>query len=259
MVLSFFVSRQVCTEGRLILEFGFDDMMRIRNWHFAIRTHCEMVPRNILSRQDPAILEQVSKNITRQGMTNITLNYLRVSLQDLSLAIFSLVFWVEFCFVMHLWFSIKYVLNILTHALIILIPSCHLYPVIFILLCLPSHVYQVVFTPSTLPCHLYSIIYPVIFTPSFTLLSLLHHLPSHLYPVIYTLSSLSFYVYPAIFIQLCLPCHLYPLNFTLSSLACHLYPSFTRHYTPWSLLWTVLSSSMLIQCMEHAEIVEICT
>ena len=92
MVLCFFVSRQVCTEGRLILEFGFDDMMRIRNWHFAIRTHCEMVPRNILSRQDPAILEQVSKNITRQGMTNITLNYLRVSLQDLSLAIFSLFF-----------------------------------------------------------------------------------------------------------------------------------------------------------------------
>lgn len=183
MVLSFFVSRQVCTEGRLILEFGFDDMMRIRNWHFAIRTHCEMVPRNILSRQDPAILEQVSKNITRQGMTNITLNYLRVSLQDLSLAIFSLVFWVEFCFVMHLWFSIKYVLNILTHALIILIPSCHLYPVIFIL-CLPSHVYQVVFTQLCLPPQLY----PVIFSlPSLPIIY-----PS-LYPLIFTLDC-SFFI-----------------------------------------------------------------
>ncbi|KAK3750983.1 hypothetical protein QZH41_009137 [Actinostola sp. cb2023] len=72
---------EVCTEGRLILEFTFDDIMRIRNWHFTVRQHREMVSRNVVvMQQDPAILEQVSKNVTRNGMTNFTLNYLRVSL-----------------------------------------------------------------------------------------------------------------------------------------------------------------------------------
>lgn len=33
---------------------------------------------NIL-QQDPAMVEQISKNITRQGLTNYTLNFLRVS------------------------------------------------------------------------------------------------------------------------------------------------------------------------------------
>ena len=70
---------QVCTEGRLLLEFTLDDLMRIRNWHFAIRHYTEMVPRNVIvGTQDPNFLEQLSKNITRQGMTNVTLNYLRV-------------------------------------------------------------------------------------------------------------------------------------------------------------------------------------
>ena len=54
--------------------------MRIRNWHFNIRHYTEMIPRNLIGGvQDPGILEQLSKNITRQGMTNVTLNYLRVS------------------------------------------------------------------------------------------------------------------------------------------------------------------------------------
>ena len=53
--------------------------MRIRNWHFAIRHYTEMIPRNVIvGAQDPNFLEQLSKNITRQGMTNVTLNYLRV-------------------------------------------------------------------------------------------------------------------------------------------------------------------------------------
>ncbi|EDO27910.1 predicted protein [Nematostella vectensis] len=73
------VYTKVCTEGRLILEFTFDDMMRIRNWHFTIMQHREMIPRNVVAMQDPGMLEQVSKNVTRQGMTNFTLNYLRVS------------------------------------------------------------------------------------------------------------------------------------------------------------------------------------
>lgn len=30
---------KVVTEGRLLLDFTFDDMMRIRTWHFQIRQH----------------------------------------------------------------------------------------------------------------------------------------------------------------------------------------------------------------------------
>ncbi|XP_023029775.1 LIM domain-binding protein 2 Chi isoform X2 [Leptinotarsa decemlineata] len=72
---------KVCTEGRLILEFTFDDMMRIKSWHFAVRTHRELIPRTVVgmhSQQDPGMLDQLSKNITRQGITNSTLNYLRL-------------------------------------------------------------------------------------------------------------------------------------------------------------------------------------
>uniref|UniRef100_UPI00358F2CA0 LIM domain-binding protein 2-like isoform X2 n=1 Tax=Myxine glutinosa TaxID=7769 RepID=UPI00358F2CA0 len=71
---------KVCTDGRLILEFAFDDMMRIRTWHFSIRQHRELISRNLLAvhTQDPPMLEQLSKNITRNGLTNITLNYLRL-------------------------------------------------------------------------------------------------------------------------------------------------------------------------------------
>ncbi|CAN7992223.1 unnamed protein product, partial [Ixodes hexagonus] len=93
----------VCTEGRLILEFTFDDLMRIKSWHFATRTHRELVPRSLIAiqcetkvrgqekydyslnpasvsaqQQDPGMLEQLSKNITRQGLSNSTLNYLRL-------------------------------------------------------------------------------------------------------------------------------------------------------------------------------------
>ncbi|XP_072352538.1 LIM domain-binding protein 2 isoform X12 [Scyliorhinus torazame] len=71
---------KVCTEGRLILEFTFDDLMRIKTWHFTIRHYRELVPRSILAMhaQDPQVLEQLSKNITRMGLTNFTLNYLRL-------------------------------------------------------------------------------------------------------------------------------------------------------------------------------------
>ncbi|XP_039607468.1 LIM domain-binding protein 2 isoform X2 [Polypterus senegalus] len=71
---------KVCTEGRLILEFTFDDLMRIKTWHFTIRQYRELVPRSILAMhaQDPQVLEQLSKNITRMGLTSFTLNYLRL-------------------------------------------------------------------------------------------------------------------------------------------------------------------------------------
>ncbi|MGH0136627.1 UNVERIFIED_CONTAM: hypothetical protein FKN15_070034 [Acipenser sinensis] len=70
---------QVCVEGRLYLEFMFDDMMRIKTWHFSIRQHRELIPRSILAMhaQDPQMLDQLSKNITRCGLSNSTLNYLR--------------------------------------------------------------------------------------------------------------------------------------------------------------------------------------
>ncbi|XP_076625787.1 LIM domain-binding protein 2 Chi isoform X5 [Colletes latitarsis] len=70
---------KVCTEGRLILDFTFDDLMRIKSWHMSVRTHKELVPRSVVGmQQDPTMLEQLSKNITRQGITNSTLNYLRL-------------------------------------------------------------------------------------------------------------------------------------------------------------------------------------
>lgn len=74
----------MCTEGRLVLEFTFDDLMRIKSWHMTVRTHRELIPRSVVgmhshaTQQDPSMLEQLTKNITRQGITNSTLNYLRV-------------------------------------------------------------------------------------------------------------------------------------------------------------------------------------
>lgn len=69
---------KVCTEGRLLVEFTFDDMMRIRSWHFAIKQHRELIPRSVVAMQDPSMVEQLSKNITRMGLTSNTLNYLRL-------------------------------------------------------------------------------------------------------------------------------------------------------------------------------------
>ena len=69
---------KVYAEGRLIIQFGFDDMMRIRSWHLAIRNHREFVPRAALSTEEPDLIENLSKNITRQGLTAATLNYLRL-------------------------------------------------------------------------------------------------------------------------------------------------------------------------------------
>lgn len=73
----------VTTEGRLMLEFTFDDLMRIKSWHFATRHHQELIPRSLFAmhaqQENPGLMDQMSKNITRQGLTNATLNYLRVS------------------------------------------------------------------------------------------------------------------------------------------------------------------------------------
>lgn len=60
------------------MEFTFDDLMRIKSWHMSVRAHREMVPKSALVSVDPTMMEQLTKNITRQGMSNATLNYLRV-------------------------------------------------------------------------------------------------------------------------------------------------------------------------------------
>lgn len=94
--LNFSFLKQVYTEGRLIVEFTFDDMMRIRSWHFAVRNHRELIPRSILAMQEPGMIESLSKNITRQGLTNTTLNYLRVRFYLKSE--YRIVFWKELFF-----------------------------------------------------------------------------------------------------------------------------------------------------------------
>ncbi|KAI8127353.1 LIM domain-binding protein 2 [Lucilia cuprina] len=72
---------KVCADARLILEFMYDDYMRIKSWHMTIKGHRELIPRSVIGTSlpsDPMILEQITKNITRAGITNSTLNYLRL-------------------------------------------------------------------------------------------------------------------------------------------------------------------------------------
>lgn len=75
----------VVTEGRLLLEFTYDDLPRIKTWHFSTRVHHELISKSLAlqAQQDPSMLEQITKNVTRQGLTNSTLNYLRVSFSTL--------------------------------------------------------------------------------------------------------------------------------------------------------------------------------
>jgi LIM domain-binding protein 2 len=52
----------------------------------AVRAHRELIPRTVIgmhihgTQTDPGMIDQLTKNITRQGITNSTLNYLRVSI-----------------------------------------------------------------------------------------------------------------------------------------------------------------------------------
>lgn len=55
----FFYLDQVCVEGRLYLEFMFDDMMRIKTWHFSIRQHREILPRSILAMHVSSTLKSL--------------------------------------------------------------------------------------------------------------------------------------------------------------------------------------------------------
>lgn len=72
---------KVCADARLILEFIYDDYMRVKSWHMTIKGHRELIPRSVIGNSlppDPMILDQITKNITRAGITNSTLNYLRL-------------------------------------------------------------------------------------------------------------------------------------------------------------------------------------
>lgn len=55
--------------------------MRIKSWHMTIKGHRELIPRSVIGTSlppDPMLLDQITKNITRAGITNSTLNYLRL-------------------------------------------------------------------------------------------------------------------------------------------------------------------------------------
>ncbi|CAH0553244.1 unnamed protein product [Brassicogethes aeneus] len=71
---------KVCTEGSLIIHFS--TTLKIKSWHFNARSFGELISRSILGmqfQQNQGMFEQISKNITSQGVTNSTLNYLRMS------------------------------------------------------------------------------------------------------------------------------------------------------------------------------------
>ena len=43
------------------MEFNFDDLLRIRSWHFAIRNHRELIPRSVIAMQVATIALLVPK------------------------------------------------------------------------------------------------------------------------------------------------------------------------------------------------------
>jgi len=71
----------VTTDGRLVLEFVQDDSLRIKTWTFVTTHFQELIPKNFVAvhiNQDANILDQLTKNVTRQGLTNNVIQYLRL-------------------------------------------------------------------------------------------------------------------------------------------------------------------------------------
>lgn len=74
----------VTTEGRLALEFIMDEhptnnLHKIKSWNFTTTHSAEYVLKNLVAvhaQQDANMLEQLTKNVTRQGLTSATVNYL---------------------------------------------------------------------------------------------------------------------------------------------------------------------------------------
>lgn len=55
------------------------ELLKIRNWVFTVKRHSELLPRACIAvQQDTMALEQLSKNITRSGLTSKTLNFLKI-------------------------------------------------------------------------------------------------------------------------------------------------------------------------------------
>lgn len=80
---------KICTEGSLIIEFvapvlseetGALGTLRIKNWIFSYRRNQELVPRSTLAllQEQPNIIDNLLKNITRNGFTLPTLQYLKL-------------------------------------------------------------------------------------------------------------------------------------------------------------------------------------
>lgn len=95
---------KICTEGHLAVEFLLNNPnhpsfpsndphqphhhhhhhhhvppLRIRNFIFAIRRHQELIPRSLIAiQQDPQMIDQLSKNITKTGIAPATLQYLKL-------------------------------------------------------------------------------------------------------------------------------------------------------------------------------------
>ncbi|KAL5112802.1 LIM domain-binding protein 2 [Taenia crassiceps] len=68
----------VFVDAQFTLGFTLDELMRIRNWTFQIRSHRELIVRSVLGVQDPMVFEQISKNVTRSGILANTLHFLRL-------------------------------------------------------------------------------------------------------------------------------------------------------------------------------------
>ena len=89
---------KICTEGQLCVEYVLTNPnhpaneqqqqmlhhpnpVRIRHFVFSIRRHVELIPRSLIAiqQEDPRLIEQLGKNITRSGMAPATLHFLRLS------------------------------------------------------------------------------------------------------------------------------------------------------------------------------------
>jgi LIM domain-binding protein 1 len=92
---------KICTEGNLVIEFVQRflpppppnqaqppnqptplipiEPLKIKNWIFNIKRHTELIPRSTIAiQQDPNLIDQLSKNITKMGITMQTYNYLKL-------------------------------------------------------------------------------------------------------------------------------------------------------------------------------------
>ena len=68
---------KVYAEGKFTAEFCPNEFMRLRSLHFAIRNNIEFIPRQAIM-QSPAVLEDLSKNATRAGLTHTIITFLKM-------------------------------------------------------------------------------------------------------------------------------------------------------------------------------------